>query len=170
MSCWTSSSGGSMRSVSELEPHAGRANFRAVMPKAFIRANRTVSLAEPPYSVRRSPVHGYGAFADRRIRRGEIIDEYTGERITHEQANIRYRERDERDTHTFLFPLSDRLVIDGGFGGNDTRFINHKCEPNCAPRIRRGRDACREGRSELHVAAPVELTRVQIRGPVTPHR
>lgn len=109
------------------------------MPKAFIRANRTVSLTEPPYSVRRSPVHGYGAFADRQIRHGEVIDEYAGERITHKQANERYRERSERDTHTFLFTLNNRVVIDGGFGGNNSRFINHKCEPNCAPRVRQGR-------------------------------
>src|SRR5688572_2875350 len=109
------------------------------MPKAFIRANRTVSLADPPYHVRRSPVHGYGAFANRQIRRGEVIDEYAGERITHKQANERYRERSERDTHTFLFTLNNRFVIDGGFGGNNSRFINHKCEPNCEPRVRQGR-------------------------------
>jgi len=110
------------------------------MRKAYIRPNRTHSPeTKPAYSVRRSPVHGYGAFADRLIKRGEVIDEYTGERITHEQANERYRNRDERDTHTFLFTLDDRFVIDGGFGGNNTRFINHKCEPNCAPRIRGGR-------------------------------
>ena len=33
--------------------------------------------------------------------------------------------------HTFLFTVSSRTVIDAAVGGNDTRFINHSCAPNC---------------------------------------
>ncbi len=32
---------------------------------------------------------------------------------------------------TYLFGLSDGSVIDGGQGGNETRHLNHACEPNC---------------------------------------
>jgi SET domain-containing protein len=32
---------------------------------------------------------------------------------------------------TYFFSLNDGRVIDGGRGGNDARFINHSCEPNC---------------------------------------
>ncbi|MEP7244787.1 MAG: SET domain-containing protein-lysine N-methyltransferase, partial [Gammaproteobacteria bacterium] len=91
------------------------------------------------YVVRRSGVHGYGAFAARDIRKGEVLDEYVGDRITHEQADERYKGRDVNDSHTFLLTLDERIVIDGSIGGNDTRFINHQCEPNCEPRIRKGR-------------------------------
>lgn len=91
------------------------------------------------YIVRRSRVHGHGAFATRDIGKGEIIDEYVGERITHGEANRRYGVQHLSDSHTFLFTVSSRVVIDGGVGGNDTRFINHSCEPNCEPRVVRGR-------------------------------
>jgi SET domain-containing protein len=89
--------------------------------------------------VRRSPVHGRGVFATRNILKGEVIGEYVGERISHAEANWRYRHRDFSDNHTFLFTVSSRTVIDASHAGNDTRFINHRCDPNCEPRIRRGR-------------------------------
>ena len=94
---------------------------------------------DSPYVVRRSSVHGDGAFAARPIARGEVIDEYVGDRISHGQANERYRDRDFNDNHTFLFTVSSRTVIDGSVGGNGARFINHKCDANCEPQIRRGR-------------------------------
>jgi hypothetical protein len=33
--------------------------------------------------------------------------------------------------HTFLFALDSGKVIDADVGGNDARFINHSCDPNC---------------------------------------
>jgi hypothetical protein len=30
-----------------------------------------------------------------------------------------------------LFTVDSRTVIDAGVGGNEARFINHSCEPNC---------------------------------------
>lgn len=104
------------------------------------RARKAAAAAvESPIVVRRSKVHGLGVFAARVIRKGEVIDEYTGERISHAAANRRYRHRDVNDNHTFLFTVSSRTVIDATRQGNDTRFINHRCDPNCEPRIRRGR-------------------------------
>lgn len=104
-------------------------------------ASRKPSGAEshPLYAVRRSRVHGYGAFATRLIRKGEVIDEYVGDRISYEEADERYKHRDVNDNHTFLYTLDERTVIDGNVGGNDARFINHMCDANCAPRVRRGR-------------------------------
>jgi SET domain-containing protein len=106
-----------------------------------VKAARRASKVESAqlYVVRRSEVHGFGAFAARDIRKGETIDEYLGERITHDEANERYAHRDFNDNHTFLFTVDDQTVIDGSVGGNDARFINHMCEANCEPRIRRGR-------------------------------
>ena len=93
----------------------------------------------PLYKVTRSRVHGYGAFATRDIKKGETIDEYLGDRITHAQADKRYEDHDENDNHTFLFIVDKKTVIDAGIGGNDARFINHKCDPNCESEIKKGR-------------------------------
>ena len=41
--------------------------------------------------------------------------------------------------HTFLFTVTARTVIDAAVGGNDTRFINHSCAPNCEAVIEDGR-------------------------------
>ncbi len=97
----------------------------------------TTSRAKPPspelkpYVVRRSPIHGNGVFARRKIHAGERIDEYTGERITSDESAIRAASSGGPVNHTFFFSLNDGTVIDGGSGGNDSRFINHACEPNC---------------------------------------
>jgi uncharacterized protein len=85
----------------------------------------------PMIEVRHSPVHGYGVFALRRIRRGTTVIEYLGDRITHEEADERYADKDEKDNHTFLFTVNSKIVIDAGRNGNEARFINHGCEPNC---------------------------------------
>jgi SET domain-containing protein len=82
-------------------------------------------------TVRRSNVHGSGVFAARPIRKGTRIIEYTGERVTHAQADSRYEDKDDSDNHTFLFIVDRRTVIDAGVDGNDARFINHSCDPNC---------------------------------------
>jgi uncharacterized protein len=85
----------------------------------------------PMIEVRHSPVHGYGVFALRRIRKGTTVIEYLGDRITHEQADERYEDKDAKDNHTFLFTVDSKTVIDAGRNGNEARFINHGCEPNC---------------------------------------
>jgi uncharacterized protein len=85
----------------------------------------------PLLEVRASPLHGQGAFALRRIRKGTRIIEYLGERVSHAEADRRYESKDERDSHTFLFIVDGRTVIDAGVEGNEARFLNHGCEPNC---------------------------------------
>ena len=87
--------------------------------------------------VRSSDVHGRGVFARRRIPKGMRIIEYTGDRITHAEADRRYEDHEESDNHTFLFSVDRGLVIDAGVGGNDARFINHSCDPNCESVIER---------------------------------
>ena len=85
----------------------------------------------PPILVRDSPVHGRGVFATRRIKKGERIIEYLGERVSHEEADRRYESKEENDSHTFLFIVDSKTVIDAGVDGNDARFFNHSCNPNC---------------------------------------
>lgn len=84
----------------------------------------------PIYLVKTSPIHGRGVFALRAIEPGTAIIEYTGERISLEEGN---RRRDDRDplNLTYFFTLNDGRLIDGAVNGNEARFINHSCEPNC---------------------------------------
>lgn len=93
------------------------------------------AVKDQPFEVRGSRVHGSGGFALRRIKKGTRIAEYLGERITHEEADRRYEDTDEGDNHTFLFVVDKRTVIDAGINGNDARFINHACDPNCESEI-----------------------------------
>ncbi len=92
-----------------------------------------------PFAVRESALAGKGAFAIRPIRKGERIIEYTGERIPHPVADERYDDDSMEEHHTFLFTVSSRTVIDATHGGNESRYINHSCEPNCETEIDRGR-------------------------------
>jgi len=85
----------------------------------------------PLIEVRHSPIHGHGVFAARRIRKGTTVTEYLGDRLSHAAADERYHDKDPNDNHTFLFTVDKRTVIDAGVNGNDARFINHSCDPNC---------------------------------------
>ena len=81
--------------------------------------------------VRRSGVHGKGVYATRRIRKGARIIEYTGRRLPWKEA-MDLPPRDPDDPyHTFFFALDNGDVIDAGIGGNESRWINHSCDPNC---------------------------------------
>jgi SET domain-containing protein len=86
---------------------------------------------EPWFRIRRSRIHGRGAFATRRIRKGTRICEYIGDRVSHAEADRRHEHKADDDNHTFLFIVDRHLVIDGGVRGNTARFINHGCDPNC---------------------------------------
>jgi uncharacterized protein len=88
-----------------------------------------------PFVIRRSGISGRGGFAVRQIEKGEKIIEYTGERITQSEGDRRYDGR----PRTYLFEVSSRTLIDGAVGGNDARFINHSCRPNCVSILQRGR-------------------------------
>ncbi len=94
---------------------------------------------QPLFEVRRSAVHGMGAFALRRIRKGSRIVEYLGERVSHAEADRRYESKEANDAHTFLFIVDSRTVIDAGVDGNDARFFNHSCNPNCESVIEKRR-------------------------------
>ncbi len=83
------------------------------------------------FVVQGSPIQGRGAFAVRRIRKGQRIIEYVGERITQEEADERYDDDNMDRHHTFLFAVDDDVIIDAAVNGNDARFINHSCDPNC---------------------------------------
>ncbi|HET7374969.1 MAG TPA: SET domain-containing protein-lysine N-methyltransferase [Gemmatimonadaceae bacterium] len=88
--------------------------------------------------LRRSPIHGLGGFARRDIPTGTRIIEYTGEKISNSEADRRYDDEAMKRHHTFLFVLNSRTCVDAAFEGNEARFLNHSCAPNCEAVIERG--------------------------------
>jgi uncharacterized protein len=74
--------------------------------------------------IRHSRIHGTGVYITRRIKAGTRVIEYTGRRISKEEAD-----RMEETEHTVLFGLSDGKTIINGRG--PAAFINHSCDPNC---------------------------------------
>lgn len=109
---------------------AGKPARRKARKKA-VRHVPAIAARPEMMRVRRSRVHGRGAFAQRRIRKGTRIIEYLGDRVSHAEADLRYDHKTVDDNHTFLFIVDRGVVIDGGTNGNDARFINHSCDPNC---------------------------------------
>ena len=89
--------------------------------------------------LRRSPIHGLGGFARTDIPKGARIIEYAGERINNAEADRRYDDESMARHHTFLFVLNNRTCVDAAFEGNEARFLNHSCDPNCEAVITRGR-------------------------------
>lgn len=95
--------------------------------------------ASPLFELRRSSIQGTGAFALQPIPKDTRLIEYTGERITPAEADRRYDDTAMERHHTFLFSVSPRVCIDASVDGNDARFFNHSCEPNCEAQNHRGR-------------------------------
>ena len=81
--------------------------------------------------MRDSTIQGVGVFAREPIAAGTRIIEYAGEVISEREADVRYDDRTMARHHTYLMALVDGRCIDAAVGGNDARFINHSCEPNC---------------------------------------
>jgi hypothetical protein len=74
--------------------------------------------------VRSSAIHAAGCYTTTLIRKGERFAEYTGRRISKEQADALY----EDYPVTYLFGLGDGAVVIDGFC--TAMFVNHSCEGN----------------------------------------
>jgi hypothetical protein len=112
-----------------------------------MRGQRSHAKTSPPpragivnewFELRRSKIQGYGAFAIQDIPRGTRIIEYQGEHISNGEAERRYPDDPNERHHTFLFVLTKRIIIDAAYDGNEARFINHSCDPNCQATIKPG--------------------------------
>lgn len=92
-----------------------------------------------PFEIRRSPVQGMGGFAIHHIPAGTRLIEYAGERITPAESEARYPDVPGERHHTYLFAIDDAVVVDAAVNGNEARFLNHSCAPNCDAVIDEGR-------------------------------
>ena len=93
--------------------------------------DRARAATGPLYDIRASEIQGRGLFARRPIDAGTRIIEYAGEVISAAEGDRRYDESRMERHETYLFALSDGRCIDGASQGNDARYANHSCEPNC---------------------------------------
>ncbi len=75
--------------------------------------------------IRRSGIHGCGCYTTVPIPEGAHIVEYTGTRLSKDQADELYNERP--DTYLFCIGEGD-YVVDGD---SVAAFINHCCDANC---------------------------------------
>lgn len=92
-----------------------------------LRATKSNNGGSKYLKVRKSPMHGRGVFATRPIRKRARIIEYTGRRVLWSTIP-----EDLDDLRTYYFGLDDeKKVIDPTVGGNEARWINHSCDPNC---------------------------------------
>ena len=77
---------------------------------------------------------GLGLFAVAEIRKGRIITEYRGRRISNKLAESR-----EKHGARYMFELNSKWTIDGSPRWNVARYINHSCWPNAKPVTRKGK-------------------------------
>jgi SET domain-containing protein len=94
-------------------------------PRKFDREARRKPTGPAHLVVSRSKIDSDGCHTTAAIKKGAVIVEYTGPRITIKEADALY------DDHprTYLFGLTDgKHVIDGE---GVAAFINHSCDPNC---------------------------------------
>jgi hypothetical protein len=83
--------------------------------------------------IRSSAIHAAGCYTTTAIRKGARVAEYSGRRLTKEQADA----ANEASPITYLFGLGDgSMVIDGHCMA---MFINHSCDANCETSEVRGR-------------------------------
>jgi len=75
--------------------------------------------------IRKSGIHGCGCYTTVPIKEGTHIVEYTGTRLSKQEADDLYSNR----PNTYLFCIGEgEYVVDGD---NVAAFINHCCDPNC---------------------------------------
>ena len=82
----------------------------------------------------REPNMGWGLRAKSFIGDGSLVIEYIGEIIDFSEAQNRMsnqRLHHPSDKDFYIMELDNNLYVDGKFKGNNSRFINHSCDPNC---------------------------------------
>ncbi|KAL8152058.1 LOW QUALITY PROTEIN: hypothetical protein V2J09_021866 [Rumex salicifolius] len=72
----------------------------------------------------RSDVSGWGAFLKNSVLKNEYLGEYTGELISHREADKRGKIYDRENSSLFLMLSGDKL-----------KFANHSPEPNCYAKV-----------------------------------
>ncbi|KAH7429765.1 hypothetical protein KP509_09G065000 [Ceratopteris richardii] len=102
-------------------------NYECQNMKLLLRQQQRVLLG-------RSDVAGWGAFLKNSVSRHDYLGEYTGELISHREADKRGKIYD-RENSSFLFNLNDQFVLDAYRKGDKLKFANHSPNPNCYAKV-----------------------------------
>ncbi|XP_042275873.1 histone-lysine N-methyltransferase, H3 lysine-36 specific isoform X1 [Thunnus maccoyii] len=85
-----------------------------------------------PVEIFRTLSRGWGLRAVSDIKKGAFVSEYVGEVIDEEECRARIKHAQENDICNFyMLTLDKDRIIDAGPKGNQARFMNHSCNPNC---------------------------------------
>uniref|UniRef100_A0A3Q3JCN0 AWS domain-containing protein n=1 Tax=Monopterus albus TaxID=43700 RepID=A0A3Q3JCN0_MONAL len=74
---------------------------------------------------------GWGIRTKEPLRSGQFIIEYLGEVVSEQEFRSRMMEQYFSHSGHYCLNLDSGMVIDSYRMGNEARFINHSCEPNC---------------------------------------
>ncbi|XP_010531248.1 PREDICTED: histone-lysine N-methyltransferase CLF isoform X2 [Tarenaya hassleriana] len=120
--CWVSCGDGTLG-----VPNQRGDNYECRNMKLLLKQQQKVLLG-------RSDVSGWGAFLKNSVSKHEYLGEYTGELISHREADKRGKIYD-RENSSFLFNLNDQFVLDAYRKGDKLKFANHSPEPNCYAKV-----------------------------------
>ncbi|KAJ7944440.1 Histone-lysine N-methyltransferase [Quillaja saponaria] len=120
--CWVSSGDGTLGI-----PGQRGDNYECRNMKLLLKQQQRVLLG-------RSDVSGWGAFLKNSVGKHEYLGEYTGELISHREADKRGKIYD-RENSSFLFNLNDQFVLDAYRKGDKLKFANHSPDPNCYAKV-----------------------------------
>ena len=89
--------------------------------------------------VGRSPIQGFGVFAEEAIPAGRKVIEYAGRKISRKALHReRAGKRPKKLKRVCMFIYDRYWAVDGAHGGNGAELINHGCDPNLKTRKMRG--------------------------------
>jgi len=129
---------------STLTGRAARANQRRMLKSlATIGGDSNVNVdrlagrdREQQLRFGKSPIHGWGVFAEEAINAGDMIIEYRGELIGNAVADKREADYERAKIGSdYMFRIDEFTVCDATKLGNVARFINASCNPNCYTQI-----------------------------------
>ncbi|XP_048625513.1 histone-lysine N-methyltransferase EZA1-like [Brassica napus] len=119
--CWVSCGDGSLGEA----PRRGEGQCGNM--RLLLRQQQRILLGK-------SDVAGWGAFLKNSVSKNEYLGEYTGELISHREADKRGKIYD-RANSSFLFDLNDQFVLDAQRKGDKLKFANHSAKPNCYAKV-----------------------------------
>lgn len=120
--CWVGCGDGSFGG-----PNQRGDNYECRNMKLLLKQQQRVLLGK-------SDVSGWGAFLKNSVGKHEYLGEYTGELISHKEADKRGKIYD-RENSSFLFNLNDQFVLDAYRKGDKLKFANHSPDPNCYAKV-----------------------------------
>ncbi|KNC47186.1 SET-domain-containing protein [Thecamonas trahens ATCC 50062] len=85
----------------------------------------------PALRIGRSRIQGHGLFAEEDFPPGTMLIEYRGEVIRSTVSDVRERRYDSEGIGCYMFKIDDEHIVDATKKGNEARFVNHSCDPNC---------------------------------------